>query len=66
MTINGEEFFTIREIAEISGKKYFAVKQLLHNADIKPVTTESLYEKQALDFILNAPPPGRPKKDKPK
>jgi hypothetical protein len=64
MKINGKEFFTIREMADKSGKEYFAVKQALFRAGIKPVTTESLYDEKALEFIKNSRPPGRPRKPK--
>jgi hypothetical protein len=65
MNINGREFFTIREMAEKLGKEYFAVKQALFRAGIKPVTTESLYDEKAFNAIKNSPGKGRPKKAAP-
>jgi hypothetical protein len=62
MIINGKEFLTIREMADRLHKEYFAVKQSLFRAGIKPVSTESLYEPSAFEIVKNSPPPGRPKK----
>jgi len=60
--VNGKEYITIMEMAERLGKKPNAVKQLLYNAGIKPVSREALYELEAFEAIKNAPPPGRPKR----
>jgi len=61
MTVNGKEYITIKEMAERLGKKPNAVKQLLYNAGIKPVSRDALYEMEAFEAIKDAPPPGRPK-----
>ena len=60
MIVNGKEYITIKEMAERLGKKPNAVKQLLYNANIKPVSREALYELEAFEEIKYAPPPGRP------
>ena len=70
MYINGEKhtetiFFTVRWIAEDSGKTTEAVKKLLHNAGIKPVCKDAIYAYEALETAKLAPPRGRPKKAKP-
>jgi len=62
MIINGKEFFTIKEMAEITSKERFAIRQALFRAGIEPVSPEALYDESALEFLKNAPPRGRPKK----
>ena len=59
--MNGKEYITIKEMAEKLGKKPNAVKQLLYNANIKPVSREALYDLEAFETIKKAPSPGRPK-----
>lgn len=61
-TVKGTEFFTMRWIAEKTGKKYGAVKQEFSSKEIKPVCSESLFDKAALEHIENLPGKGRPKK----
>jgi len=64
MLINGEEFLTVRDMAERLNKKTDAVKKLLHNAGLKPISRDALYPVKAFEVIKNAPPPGRPPKPK--
>jgi len=63
MIINGKEFLTVKELAKRSKRTPKAVKQFLYREDIKPVSKDAIYEIEALDALLNAPPPGRPKND---
>lgn len=55
---------TASEMAEKSGLKLKTVKKRLEAAKIKPITKEAVYAESAYDIMLNAPPRGRPKKDK--
>jgi len=65
MKINGKEFFTIREMAEILEKDRFAIRQALFRAGIEPVSPEALYDESALEYLKNTPGKGRPKKAAP-
>ena len=60
--IKGEEFFTIREMADILEKDRFAIRQALFRAGIEPVSSEALYDNSALEYLRNVPGKGRPKK----
>jgi len=64
MIINGKEFLTVREMAEMLEKTPMAVKQLLRTKGIKPVSKDALYNIEALETLKTAPPPGRPRKPK--
>ena len=64
MLINGQEFLTVNDMAERLKKKKDAVKKLLNNAGIKPISRDALYPIEAYNAIKDAPPPGRPKKPK--
>jgi hypothetical protein len=55
---------TSSEMAEKSGLKLKTVKKRLEAAKIKPLTKEAVYDDSAYEIILNAPPRGRPKKQK--
>lgn len=63
MRINGKEFTNMTEMVKKSGKSPNAIKQWLFNHGIKPMSREALYEPAVLDKLLQADPPGRPKKD---
>ena len=58
MIINGKEFFTVVEMAELLSKKKTAVRQLLHNKGIKPVSKDALYAKEAYETLKEIPPWG--------
>ena len=62
MIINGEEFFTVKEMAKKLKIKPTAVKERLYTAGKKPIVKDALYDKAALDAISNVPGKGRPKK----
>ena len=59
------EGYTASEMAEILGIELKAAKQRLFRAGIKPIATECLYDKSALEAIRNVPGKGRPSKAKP-
>jgi hypothetical protein len=61
MIINGEEFLTVRDMADRLNKNTDAVKKLLHNAGLKPISRDALYPIEAYNAIKDAPPPGRPR-----
>ena len=65
MIINGKEFLTVRDMADRLNKNTDAVKKLLHNAGLKPISRDALYPIEAFNTIKDAPPPGRPPKAKP-
>ena len=66
MLINGEEFFTVKEMAERLEKTNAAVKQLLHKYDLKPVSKDAIYNQAAFEKLKEIPPwgwvKGRPRK----
>jgi hypothetical protein len=55
---------TASEMAEKSGLKIKTVKKRLEAAGIRPLTKEAVYDETAYEIMINAPPPGRPKKPK--
>jgi len=62
------EGLTIREIADILGIHYMAVKTRLRTAGIEPETKAgktNIYNKKVVNLIRNVPDRGRPKKEKP-
>ena len=59
------EYITVDEMAKRSGKKPNAIKQLLHNLEIKPVKKVGLYTLDVWEKINNVKPVGRPAKAKP-
>ena len=61
MKLKGE-YFSLRDMAEILNIKFSTVSVRLSRFGIKPVTTEALYDKSALEAIRNVPGKGRPKK----
>jgi predicted ArsR family transcriptional regulator len=65
MIINGKEFFTVKDMADILDLHPTVVKQRLFTADKHPITKDALYEADALEAIRNVPGKGRPAK-KPK
>ena len=65
MMINGKEFLTVREMAEILKIKPTAVKERLFTAGEKPITKDALYDVKSLEAIRNVPGKGRPPKAKP-
>jgi predicted ArsR family transcriptional regulator len=65
MDINGKDFFTVKEMAEILGLHPTVVKQRLFTAGKHPITKDALYEVDALEAIRNIPGRGRPPKTKP-
>lgn len=60
--IEGTEFFTMRFIAEQTGKKYGAVKAEFSFKGIRAICDEKLFNKAAYEHIENLPGKGRPKK----
>jgi len=54
--------YTASEMAEKLGIKLKTAKLRLFRLGIKPITTECLYDKSALEAIRNVPGKGRPKK----
>ena len=62
--MNGKELLTIKEMAERLNIDANTVKQRLFRAEIKPLTSEALYDPSALEAIRNVPGKGRPKKQK--
>ena len=64
MLINGKEFITVREMAEILGIKPTAVKERLFTIGEKPVSKDALYSIESFEKIRNVKPKGRPRKGK--
>ena len=62
--MNGE-FFTVKEIAEELGVDKQTAKMRLFRLGIKPIASDALYDKSALEAIRNVPGKGRPPKAKP-
>jgi predicted ArsR family transcriptional regulator len=61
MTVNGQKFITISEMAKILKIEPNTVKQRLFQKGIKPLSKEALYDPTALKAIEEAPM-GRPRK----
>ena len=64
MKINNKEYVTMSEMVIKSGKTANAIKQWLHNHNIRPLSREALYEVSVLEALLKANPVGRPVKTK--
>jgi hypothetical protein len=62
MTINGKDFFTVKEMADILDLHPTVVKQRLFTAGKHPIAKDALYEADALDAIRSVPGKGRPRK----
>ena len=56
---------TIQEVADALGITYFAARQRIVRAGIKPISKEALYPDNTLDLVKNSPGKGRPKKAEP-
>jgi transposase len=56
---------TIQEVANALGISYFAARQRIVRAGIKPISKEALYPENTLDLVKNSPGKGRPKKAAP-
>jgi predicted ArsR family transcriptional regulator len=65
MVVNGEEFLTVKEMAEKLGITPNTAKHRLFQLGIKPVSTDAIYDKAAMEAIRNVPGKGRPRKPKP-
>jgi len=53
--------YTVTELMQLTGKSRGAIKSLLANHDIKPLSYEAIYPTEALEVITNAKR-GRPTK----
>jgi len=53
---------TIQEVADALGISYFAARQRIVRAGIKPISKEALYPDNTLDLVKDSPGKGRPKK----
>jgi len=53
---------TIQEVADALGLTYFAARQRIVRAGIKPITKEALYPENTLELVKNSLGKGRPKK----
>ncbi len=62
MLINGEEFLTVRDMAERLKIKPSAVKVRLHTAGETPVSKDALYSIKSFNAIKDSLSRGRPKK----
>ena len=63
MKLNGD-FFTVKDIANELGVDKQTAKMRLFRLGIKPIASDALYDKSALEAIRNVPGKGRPKKPK--
>ena len=52
---------TIQEVADKLCISYFAARQRIVRAGIKPITKEALYPDNTYDLVKNSPGKGRPK-----
>jgi len=60
---------TIQEVADALGLTYFAARQRIVRAGIKPITKEAIYPENTLELVKDSPGKGRPKaapEEKPK
>jgi predicted ArsR family transcriptional regulator len=57
-----KNFFTVKEMAEKLGISTNTTKHRLFMLNIKPVSTDALYEASTLDIIRDVPSAGRPRK----
>ena len=55
---------TIQEVADALGLTYFAARQRIVRAGIKPISKEALYPENTLELVKNSLGKGRPKKKK--
>ena len=55
---------TIQEVADALGLTYFAARQRIVRAGIKPISKEALYPENTLELVKNSLGKGRPKKSK--
>lgn len=53
---------TIQEVADALGISYFAARQRIVRAGIKPISKEALYPENTLELVKDVPGKGRPKK----
>jgi hypothetical protein len=65
MNINGKDFFTVKEMADILNLHPTVIKQRLFTAGKHPISKDALYEADSLEAIRNVPGKGRPPKAKP-
>jgi predicted ArsR family transcriptional regulator len=59
---NGKEFLTVKEMADELGISPNTTKHRIFQLGIKPISTDALYPKDALEAIRNVPGKGRPRK----
>jgi hypothetical protein len=59
------EGLTIMEMAKILELPYKTVQKRIERSGIQPITTGTIYPKEALEVIRNVAPIGRPRKPKP-
>ena len=59
------EGMTIQEVADALGLTYFAARQRIVRAGIKPISKEALYPLNTLELVKDSPGKGRPHKAKP-
>ena len=57
---------TIQEVADALGLTYFAARQRIVRAGIKPISKEALYPENTLELVKYSLGKGRPKKPAPK
>ena len=55
---------TIQEVADALGLTYFAARQRIVRAGIKPISKEALYPENTLELVKNSLGKGRPKRKK--
>ena len=55
---------TIQEVADALGISYFAARQRIVRAGIKPISKEALYPENTLELVKDSPGKGRPPKAK--
>ena len=53
---------TIQEVADALGLTYFAARQRIVRAGIKPISKEAIYPENTLELVKNSLGKGRPKK----
>jgi uncharacterized membrane protein len=52
---------TIQEVADALGLTYFAARQRIVRAGIKPISKEALYPENTLELVKNVPGKVRPR-----
>ena len=65
MKLKEGEYFTIEEMAKLTGREYKAVSKIIERAGHKPISDSNLYFEETYELVKNTKGKGRPPKAKP-